>query len=217
MLRGVRVPTVRVPTAVEVVNMATAVIEGMRGELAQNHVVVGIGLAVPGPVRASDGVVTLAPHLDWHDEPIGTMLQQTTGFPVLAANDASQTPPLAEREGWGAVSSRKLFEAIDRRRVIALDRLIYALGIRQVGEATARLLARHYRTFEEWRNAMEDAAADEESEAYRELTNIGQIGPSVAGDIIAFFKEPHNVAALDDLRSELREVTHPVTIHGLLS
>jgi DNA ligase (NAD+) len=110
------------------------------------------------------------------------------------------------REGWGELSTTKLLQAIERRRIISLDRLIYALGIRQVGEATARLLARHYGTFENWRDQME-AALDEESEAYQELTNISQIGPSVAGDIRAFFREDHNVAALDDLRRQLAEVT----------
>jgi DNA ligase (NAD+) len=114
---------------------------------------------------------------------------------------------IREREGWGELSTKNLLDAIDRRRVISLDRLIYSLGIRQVGEATAKLLARHYRSFEDWRAAMLAAAADEESDAYRELTNIGQIGPSVAGDILAFFKEPHNLEALDDLRTQLREVT----------
>jgi DNA ligase (NAD+) len=110
------------------------------------------------------------------------------------------------REGWGELSTTKLLQAIERRRAISLDRLIYALGIRQVGEATAKLLARHYGTFENWRDQME-AARDEESEAYQELTNISQIGPSVAGDIRAFFREEHNVAALDDLRQQLTEVT----------
>jgi DNA ligase (NAD+) len=120
-------------------------------------------------------------------------------------------PGLPEQEGWGEVSARKLWEAIDRRRRISLDRFIYALGIRQVGEATAKLLARHYRTLEHWREAMLEAAHDEASEAYRELTNIGQIGPSVAGDILAFFREDHNREALDDLAAQLEEVT-PVEI-----
>ena len=84
--------------------------------------------------------------------------------------------------------------------------MIYALGIRQVGEATAKLLARHFGTFEAWRLAMLEAAADAASDAYRDLTNISQIGPSVAGDIAAFFKEAHNLAALDDLVRQI-EIT----------
>ena len=114
---------------------------------------------------------------------------------------------IREREGWGEVSTGNLLQAIERRRTIPLDRLIYALGIRQVGEATAKLLARHYGTVEVWKSAMLAAAEDTESEAYRDLTNIGQIGASVAGDLTDFFREKHNVTALDDLIAELHEVT----------
>jgi len=113
---------------------------------------------------------------------------------------------IREREGWGELSTHNLLQAIERRRKISLDRLIYALGIRQVGEATAKLLARHFGTFEAWRSAMLEAAADAASDAYRDLTNISQIGPSVAGDIAAFFKEAHNLAALDDLVRQI-EIT----------
>ena len=88
VLRRVRYDTERVPTAREAVNIAAAVIEGMRGEL-EAFTTVGIGLALPGLVRASDGVVAVAPHLQWNDEPVGAMLQEATGFGVVAANDAS--------------------------------------------------------------------------------------------------------------------------------
>jgi predicted NBD/HSP70 family sugar kinase len=89
VLRRVRYETVRVPSAQEVVNITAAVIDGMRGELAAGYRTVGIGLAIPGLVRGDDGVVTLAPHLDWHDEPIGEMLRAATGYEVAAGNDAS--------------------------------------------------------------------------------------------------------------------------------
>lgn len=89
VLRRVRYETVRVPSAQEVVNITAAVIDGMRGELAAGYRTVGIGLAIPGLVRGDDGVVTLAPHLDWHDEPIGEMLRAATGYEVTAGNDAS--------------------------------------------------------------------------------------------------------------------------------
>src|SRR6185437_2643792 len=78
---------------------------------------------------------------------------------------------IAEREGWGGTSARKLTDAINARRTITLDRFIYALGIPQVGQATAKLLARHYRTFDRWRAAMEKAQ-DHESDAWRELNDI---------------------------------------------
>ncbi|MBF0375707.1 MAG: NAD-dependent DNA ligase LigA, partial [Alphaproteobacteria bacterium] len=113
---------------------------------------------------------------------------------------------LSTQPGWGAASARKLFEAIERRRVIPLDRLIFALGIRQVGQATARLLALHYGSAENWRRRMTEAA-DPASDAYAELTNINGIGPGVAQDIVAFFAEAHNQTALDDLAAQLAEIT----------
>ena len=106
---------------------------------------------------------------------------------------------LEEREGWGKVSAQKLIDAIDARREIALDRFIYALGIPQVGEATAKLLGRHYRSFERWRTAMEESN-EPDSDARRELEDIHGIGEDMAADIVGFFAERHNREVLDDLR-----------------
>ncbi|MFM2129621.1 MAG: ligase [Pseudomonadota bacterium] len=112
---------------------------------------------------------------------------------------------LLEREGWGEKSVDNLIAAIDARRTIPLDRFIHALGIRQVGEATARLLARAYHTLPAWRKAMQEAE-DRSSEAYGELTSIDGVGPSMADDILGFFAEPHNREVLDDL-DELLDIT----------
>ena len=109
---------------------------------------------------------------------------------------------IAAREGWGAQSARNLIAAIEARREIAFDRFIYALGIRQVGRTTARLLARRYGDLAAWRQAME-AAGDRESDAYRELIDIDGIGPGVAEELIEFFAEAHNREALDDLAREV--------------
>src|SRR6202012_3407889 len=62
---------------------------------------------------------------------------------------------LETREGWGEKSTSKLLDAIEARRTIPLDKFIFALGIRQVGEVTAKLLARHYRSLEHWRKSMQ--------------------------------------------------------------
>ncbi|MGE3622486.1 MAG: NAD-dependent DNA ligase LigA [Bdellovibrionales bacterium] len=110
---------------------------------------------------------------------------------------------LVERERWGEKSVDKLMDAIETRRTVPLDRFIYALGIRQVGEATARLLARHYKSLSHWREAMLDAR-EEGSAAWNDLDNIEQIGPLVARDIVAFFKEKHNREAIDDLAREMK-------------
>jgi DNA ligase (NAD+) len=112
---------------------------------------------------------------------------------------------LSGREGWGEVSARKLIAAIDARRRIPLDRFINALGIPQVGQATARLLARHYRSLRHWREEME-AARDIDSPAHARLLDVHGIGADMAADIVGFFAEPHNQAILDDLAHEV-EVT----------
>jgi DNA ligase (NAD+) len=109
---------------------------------------------------------------------------------------------IAGREGWGKVSARNLARAIEARRRIPLDRFIYALGIRRIGESNARLLARHYGSFANWRAEMA-AAVEPGSEARAELDNIVGIGPSIAEELADFFGETRNVATLDELAGEL--------------
>ncbi len=122
---------------------------------------------------------------------------------------------LLEREGWGEQSVAKLLAAIEARRRIALDKFIYALGIRQVGQATARLLARHYRSVDAWVEAMKKAQKEREKNLdemkkaetvgpnYAELRSIEQIGFGVADEIVEFFGEKHNLDALKDLLGEV--------------
>jgi DNA ligase (NAD+) len=121
----------------------------------------------------------------------------------LAARDRESLTPLRKRPGWGDRSAQNLFDAVEARRRMPLDRVIHALGIRQVGQATARLLARNYLSWDAWRAAMA-AAADREGPAWQELTGIDQIGPAVAADLLDFFAEPHNLEVLDDLAREVR-------------
>jgi DNA ligase (NAD+) len=109
---------------------------------------------------------------------------------------------LAARKGWKEKSVANLVAAIDARREAPLDKFIYALGIRQIGEATAKLLAKRYVSFDAWRAAME-AAVDPESTAFADLKAIDQIGPLVARDLVAFFQEEHNRVALDALTREI--------------
>jgi DNA ligase (NAD+) len=127
---------------------------------------------------------------------------------TLPKRDARASKKLAEREGFGEVSVRNLFSAIDARRSVELNRLIYALGIRHVGEGNAKLLARHYGTIDAFREAMLAAAAgrgDEgnSSEAYQDLNDIGGIGDIVADAVVEFFAEPRNIKALDALLAEI--------------
>jgi DNA ligase (NAD+) len=109
---------------------------------------------------------------------------------------------LLAEEGYGEISVRNLFAAINDRRKIVLNRLIYGLGIRHVGEINARLLARHYGSFDALQKAAK-AAADKESEAYADLTTIGGIGEVVGDAVVEFFKEKHNRDAIGRLLDEI--------------
>jgi DNA ligase (NAD+) len=123
---------------------------------------------------------------------------------TLAARDAESNTPLRSRKGFGAKSVDKLFAAIDLRRKIGLERFLFALGIRYIGETTSKDLAKAYGTLPEFRAAVEAAVAGgQESEAYAEIDNIEGIGETVVDALIDFFSEPHNVEAVDAL---LRQV-----------
>jgi len=110
---------------------------------------------------------------------------------------------LTGEKGTKTVSTDNLLNAIEERRTIGLDRFVYALGIRQVGQATARLLAINYGTLAALREAL-TAAHDPASDAYADLVNIDQIGTAVAKDLTDFFAEAHNREVLDDLAVELK-------------
>ena len=133
----------------------------------------------------------------------------------LQKNDAERETKLQELEGWGEKSVANLFAAIEAKRTISLERLIYALGIRQIGQATAKQLARHYGTFGQWQAAMRQATAERSrnreeikmaetvGEAYASLCDIDGIGINMADDIVEFFSEPHNVAVIEALGDRL--------------
>ena len=110
---------------------------------------------------------------------------------------------LEEREGYGETSVRNLFAAIEQRRRIPLNKLIYALGIRHVGEGNAKLLARHYGDLDAFLDGMMAAGKGHASEAWQELNDIGGIGEVVADAVAEFFKEKKNREALDRLLDEI--------------
>ncbi len=122
---------------------------------------------------------------------------------TLEERDRRSMKKLKDREGFGETSVRNLFAAINARRNIVLNRFIFALGIRHVGETNARRLARHFGTFEALREVAR-AAGDPESEARAELNAIDGVGDVVAEAVAEFFTEKHNEDALDAL---LKEVT----------
>jgi DNA ligase (NAD+) len=122
---------------------------------------------------------------------------------IFTLSKRNRSIRLEEEEGFGDLSVRNLFAAIEARRTIPLNRLIFALGIRHVGETNAKLLARHYGTIEALRDGVTAAAAGPESEAYQDLNAVEGIGEVVADAIVEFFKEPHNREALDHLLDQI--------------
>ena len=131
-------------------------------------------------------------------------------IPPTERRGAERLTPLQEREGWGPVSANKLFEAIRRRKEISLDRFIYALGINQVGEATAKLLARNYVSLKDFLAAMK-AAQNKESEEYKHLESIDGIGKIVAKKILAFFADRQNFSIVEDIISQVEVTDYEVS------
>ncbi|MET3789943.1 NAD-dependent DNA ligase LigA [Aquamicrobium terrae] len=111
-------------------------------------------------------------------------------------------------EGFGAVSVKKLFAAIDERREVEFSRFLFALGIRHVGETNAKRFARHFLSFEAFRKVAEEAdmpegKGDPGNAAWQELNNINGIGSIVAGAVVEFFEEDHNRQVLDALLAQV--------------
>jgi len=142
------------------------------------------------------------------------LIQSPPDIFTLEKRDQRASSKLAKREGWGETSAKKLFAAIEARRNVRLDRFIYALGIRHVGETTARLLAGNYGTTDAFLAAMREAGVDREGDAFAALDNIDGIGPAVAVAIADFFAETHNIEVVEDLLKEVTPAPLEKVEHG---
>jgi len=121
----------------------------------------------------------------------------------LEENDKKSLTKIKNFEGFGDKAVRNLFDAIEARREVDLDRFIFALGIRHIGQGNARLLARNYLTIEAILDAF-DPEKDALGLAYADLLNIDGIGAAVADAVKEFFAEPHNRELLADLLKEVK-------------
>ena len=130
----------------------------------------------------------------------------------LEANYGSGPRQLKNREGWGEKSAKNLFQAIEDRREIELDRVIFALGIRHIGESAAQLLARHYGSWAAFRGAVREAE-DRESAAWADLVNIDGIGTVMAESLVTAFAQERERASIDRLaeRLTITDVAAPST------
>jgi DNA ligase (NAD+) len=119
----------------------------------------------------------------------------------LARNESAMAA-MRERDGYGETSVRNLKAAIEARRTIALDRFIYGLGVRHVGETTSLVLARGYGDAQTFLAAMHEVAQGE-AEAIAELDALDQIGSAVIEAAGAYFREPHNLRIVEALTDQL--------------
>ena len=123
-------------------------------------------------------------------------------FTLEARHGPGQATQLKNIDGWGDKSAGNLFAAITEKRKIPLARLIFALGIRHVGESSAALLARSYESWENLRAAME-AARDHEGPEWERLIDIDGVGKVMAGAVVDFFHQAETRAAIDRLLPHL--------------
>jgi DNA ligase (NAD+) len=123
---------------------------------------------------------------------------------TLETRDRQSAEPLTKVRGFKETSVSKLFSAIEARRQVALDRFLFALGIRHIGETTAKDLAKAYGTFETLRAAVNAAIeGGKGSDAYEDIDNIEGIGETVVDALLDFFGEQHNQEQVDALLNEV--------------
>ncbi len=124
---------------------------------------------------------------------------------TLAERDAAKGHILKEREGFGEVSVRNLFAAIEARRKIPFERFLNALGIRHVGETTARVLGRAYGSWKAFHDAALKVAGGDEAAA-EEMDEIDQIGATVVEAVAHYFGESHNRALVEALVDQMETI-----------
>lgn len=110
---------------------------------------------------------------------------------------------LENRDGWGQKSANNLFNAIEAKRIIPFHKLLYALGIRHVGETSAALLAKHYKSFSHLKRSMEKAVSLESS-SWSELLSIDGVGEILAKAIVQVFNNPLQRNIIENLVQELK-------------
>lgn len=121
---------------------------------------------------------------------------------TLQRRDAGQLSKLKNREGWGARSAEKLFEAIEEKRKIGFARLLFALGIRHVGEQAGKLFANYYLSWDAFVTAVR-AAQDESSAAWADLLSIDGVGEVMARALVTAFAQEHERESILRLVAEL--------------
>lgn len=146
-----------------------------------------------------DGLGAKQVEMFYHDDVLP--IREPADIFTLKTRDAGQLARLKNRDGWGEKSAVKLFQAIEERRVIPLSKVIFALGIRHVGESAGNLLARHYGTWEAFETAV--TAATPGTPEWDDLVSIDGVGGVMAGSLVAAFAQDRERASIDRLVAEL--------------
>lgn len=131
---------------------------------------------------------------------------------TLQARDESNVSKLENRDGFGKTSVAKLFAAIEERRTIALNRVIFALGIRHVGETASQMLALHYGSWATFAKAM-DAAQVGKGDAWDDLLAVDGVGAVMATSVISAMQNPDERASINALAQalDIQDVAAPDT------
>lgn len=125
----------------------------------------------------------------------------------LEEREQGNTNPLIEKEGWGEKSVKKLFENINNKREISLEKFIYAIGIRHVGQVTAKMIANHFSSYKNFHDKLLKMAASHELDQnhdFQELVAIDGIGEKMASSIIEHFKDEQNLKMIEEVAKELK-------------
>ena len=136
----------------------------------------------------------------YHDEQLP--IREPADIFTLQARDEANLTKLKNREGWGEKSAQNLFRAIEEKRKIPLERLIYSLGIRHVGESAAKLLAEHYGSWGKFETAITRATLNEGPE-WDDLMGIDGVGAVMATSLITAFHQENERASIDRLIAQL--------------
>ena len=109
---------------------------------------------------------------------------------------------LENRDGWGQKSANNLFNAVEAKRIIPLNKMLYALGIRHVGETSAMLLSKHYKSFDNLKKSLNEAK-NLEGSSWSDLMSIDGVGEVLAKALIQIFNNPAQRQIIDNLVEEL--------------
>ena len=146
----------------------------------------------------------------YHDDQL--KIREPADIFTLETRDAANLTKLKNRDGWGETSAGNLFAAINERRKIPLNRVIFSLGIRHVGDSASALLARHYGSWTAFEAAMQ-ASAPGEGEAWDDLLSIDGVGDVMARSVTQAFAQEAEYASIARLLAELdiQDVAQPAT------